>query len=112
MPLADRSARSRRKRYPAITNQAAINKVPIRKRRLKNDKGGIWSNAALVAGNVAPQTKVVSSSARRGMNVETATGSDNAGARPSPSVRAYRGDSAGGQSVQPVPWRRARAPCP
>ena len=36
--------------------------------RNKNESGGICSNAAFVAGKVAPQMRVVSRRASRGMN--------------------------------------------
>src|SRR5437867_5499943 len=67
MALARKTAGSRCKRnlqsrYPPPTSNA-----PRRNRRNRNENGGICSNTALVAGNVAPQINVVSRSANRGM---------------------------------------------
>src|SRR5262245_13375746 len=69
IPLACRTSRSRRRRYLKNRNQAPTSKVPRKNRRHRNDRGGICSSAAFVAGKVAPQIKVVRSSASRGMNV-------------------------------------------
>jgi hypothetical protein len=49
-------------------NQIPTRTAPRKNLSSKNENGGICSNAALVAGNVAPQMIVVRSSASLGIN--------------------------------------------
>src|SRR6476620_12535819 len=62
--------RSRCNRTPIIASAAQAHSAPVRNRSTRNERGGICSRTALVAGNVAPQIRVVSSRASWGMGLE------------------------------------------
>jgi hypothetical protein len=58
---------SRGRERPDSRSTASTSEIPIKKRRKRNVRGGTWSRAAFVAGNVAPQITVVRRIASRGI---------------------------------------------
>ena len=80
-------------------NQSATSRAPSMKRRKRNESGGICSRAAFVAGNVAPQIRVVSSSASLGIL-------SGEGYRPGSSTRSVRRGSQRVGKAVPRPEHR------
>ncbi len=89
--------------WPARTRQSPTRTAPRRNLKNRNDKGGIWSSAAFVAGKVAPQMRVVRSSANRGMENQVLFVRERSERRKS-FVTVDTAHSVAARWSRPAPW--------